>query len=163
MSATYVQRILYATTLSLGLWLMVWGCNANNLQVQNTTWKTYRNNRYGFEFPYPKTWQTLGNPDNSDGIALMLPNKHTVEIRSHASKPLLTSSKQNLKPVSNFQTHQGVAGVLVVEVGEKVTVMKLTITQEQLEYQWQGQSDSQDFQNYYRLFYHIAQEYKISQ
>jgi hypothetical protein len=39
----------------------------------------------------------------------------------------------------------------------------LTITQAELEYYWQGQSDSQDFQNYYRLFYYIAQEYKISQ
>jgi hypothetical protein len=41
--------------------------------------------------------------------------------------------------------------------------MKLTITQEQLEYHWQAKSDRQDFQNYYRLFYYIAQEYKISQ
>ncbi len=162
MGAVQVKKALSAITSGVGIGMIVWGCNANNLHTQDPAWKTYRNNRYGFEFPYPKTWQTLGNPDNSDGIALVSPNKKTVEIRSHASKPLLISSKQNLKPVSNFQTNQGVSGVLAVEVGEKVTVMKLTITQKQLEYHWQGQSDSQEFQNYYRLFYYIAQEYKIS-
>ncbi len=163
MGAIYGQKALCAITSGVGIGMILWGCNANNPQFQNATWKTYRNDRYGFEFPYPKTWQELGNPDNSDGIALVSPNKKTLEIRSYASKPLLKLSSQNLKSVSNFQTHQGISGVLVVEVGEKVTVMKLTITQEQLEYHWQGQSKSEDFQNYYRLFYYIAQEYKISQ
>jgi hypothetical protein len=51
---------------------------------------------------------------------------------------------------------------LTVEVREKVTVIKLTITQEKLEYFWQGQSDSQEFKKYYRLFYYMAQEYKIN-
>ena len=143
--------------------MIVWGCNANNLQVQNTTWNIYRNDRYGFEFPYPHTWQVLGNPDNNDGVALVSPNKKTGEIRAYASKPLLESTTKNPQPVPNFQTHQGFSGVLAVEVGDKVTIMKLTITQKHLEYHWQGQSASQDFQNYYRLFYFMAREYKISQ
>jgi hypothetical protein len=163
MGVVHIQKALSAITSGIGIGIIVWGCNANNLQFKDARWKTYRNDRYGFEFPYPHTWQELGTPDNSDGITLISPNKKTVEIRSYASKPLLNSRTQTPKPVPNFQTNQGVSGILVVEAGEKVTVMKLTITQEQLAYHWQGQSDSQEFQNYYRLFYYIAQEYKISQ
>jgi hypothetical protein len=163
MGLIYIQKILYTTILSIGSCLIVWGCSANNLQFPDTTWNTYRNKRYSFEFPYPNTWQALENPDNSDGIALVSPNKKNVEIRAYASKSGLKSLNESSQPVPNFQTHQGFSGVLAVEAGEKVTVIKLTITQEQLEYHWQGKSDRQDFQNYYRLFYYIAQEYKISQ
>jgi hypothetical protein len=163
MSAIYGQKVMSVITSGVGVAMIFWGCNANNLQLQETRWNIYRNNRYGFEFPYPNGWQLLGNPDNSDGVALVAPNRKNIEIRSYASKSLLKFSNNNLNPVPNFQTHQGFSGVLVVEVGEKLTVMKLTITQDELEYYWQGQSASPDFQNYYRLFYYIAQEYKISQ
>ncbi|MFN5242419.1 MAG: hypothetical protein ACK513_16075 [Aphanizomenon sp.] len=162
MGAPYVQKILCTTTLSIGLYLMLWGCIDNDFQVKDVTWKTYKNNRYGFEFPYPNTWQELKNPDNSDGVVLVLPNKKNLEIRSYASKPLLKFSRKTQGKVYNFRTNQGVFGVLTVEVREKVTVIKLTITQEKLEYFWQGQSDSQEFKKYYRLFYHMAQEYKIN-
>ncbi|HCQ21684.1 MAG: hypothetical protein AN483_15165 [Aphanizomenon flos-aquae MDT14a] len=162
MGAPYVQKILCTTTLSIGLYLMLWGCIDNDFQVKDVTWKTYKNNRYGFEFPYPNTWQELKNPDNSDGVVLVLPNKKNLEIRSYASKPLLKFSRKTQGKVYNFRTNQGVFGVLTVEVREKVTVIKLTITQEKLEYFWQGQSDSQEFKKYYRLFYYMAQEYKIN-
>jgi hypothetical protein len=162
MGAPYVQKILCTTTLSIGLYLMLWGCIDNDFQVKDVTWKTYKNNRYGFEFPYPNTWQELKNPDNSDGVVLVLPNKKNLEIRSYASKPLLKFSRKTQGKVYNFRTNQGVFSVLTVEVREKVTVIKLTITQEKLEYFWQGQSDSQEFKKYYRLFYHMAQEYKIN-
>lgn len=141
---------------------MLWGCIDNDFQVKDVRWKTYKNNRYGFEFPYPNTWQELKNPDNSDGVVLVLPNKKNLEIRSYASKPLLKFSRKTQGKVYNFRTNQGVFGVLTVEVREKVTVIKLTITQEKLEYFWQGQSDSQEFKKYYRLFYYMAQEYKIN-
>ena len=162
MGAPYVQKILCTTTLSIGLYLMLWGCIDNDFQVKDVRWKTYKNNRYGFEFPYPNTWQELKNPDNSDGVVLVLPNKKKLEIRSYASKPLLKFSRKTQGKVYNFRTNQAVFGVLTVEVREKVTVIKLTITQEKLEYFWQGQSDSQEFKKYYRLFYYMAQEYKIN-
>ncbi|MBD2632145.1 MAG: hypothetical protein LW814_17425 [Anabaena sp. CoA2_C59] len=162
MGAPYVQKILCTTTLSIGLYLMLWGCIDNDFQVKDVRWKTYKNNRYGFEFPYPNTWQELKNPDNSDGVVLVLPNKKNLEIRSYASKPLLKFSRKTQGKVYNFRTNQGVFSVLTVEVREKVTVIKLTITQEKLEYFWQGQSDSQEFKKYYRLFYYMAQEYKIN-
>jgi hypothetical protein len=141
---------------------MLWGCIDNDFQVKDVRWKTYKNNRYGFEFPYPNTWQELKNPDNSDGVVLVLPNKKNLEIRSYASKPLLKFSRKTQGKVYNFRTNQGVFSVLTAEVREKVTVIKLTITQEKLEYFWQGQSDSQEFKKYYRLFYYMAQEYKIN-
>ena len=162
MGAPYVQKILCTTTLSIGLYLMLWGCIDNDFQVKDVRWKTYKNNRYGFEFPYPNTWQESKNPDNSDGVVLVLPNKKNLEIRSYASKPLLKFSRKTQGKVYNFRTNQGVFSVLTVEVREKVTVIKLTITQEKLEYFWQGQSDSQEFKKYYRLFYYMAQEYKIN-
>jgi hypothetical protein len=67
---------------------------------------------------------------------------------------------KKIKP--NFQTTQGVSGVLVVEVDRGVGSMTLTLTQEQVKYCWQGKSKSQEFQDYYRLFYYIAQQYRIS-
>lgn len=161
--AIQINRVLCAITCTVGIGMIFWGCNANNLQPQNQIWKIYKNPRYGFEFPHPNTWQELGNPDNSDGIALAPANQKTVEIRAHVSKPLFTSPKPNPQPVYNFRTNQGFSGVMSIEVGDQVTVIKLTITQAELEYHWQGKSSSQEFANYYRLFYYIAQEYKISQ
>ncbi|MFO0173703.1 MAG: hypothetical protein ACK51W_14700, partial [Aphanizomenon sp.] len=111
MGAPYVQKILCTTTLSIGLYLMLWGCIDNDFQVKDVTWKTYKNNRYGFEFPYPNTWQELKNPDNSDGVVLVLPNKKNLEIRSYASKPLLKFSRKTQGKVYNFRTNQGVFGV----------------------------------------------------
>jgi hypothetical protein len=66
---------------------------------------------------------------------------------------------KKLKP--NFQTAQGISGVLLVEVNQQVGSMTLTLTQGQVKYYWQGRSKSQDFQDYYRLFYYIAQQYRI--
>ena len=164
--AVQINKALCAMISVVGIGMIFWGCRANDFQVKNVTWKTYKNDRYGFEFPYPHTWQELRNPDNSDGVVLVLPNKKNLEIRSYASKPVLKFSpktQEHQEQGYNFRTNQGVFSVLTVEVREKVTIIKLTITQAELEYYWQGQSNSQDFQNYYRLFYYIAQEYKISQ
>ena len=160
--AVQINKALCAMISVVGIGMIFWGCRANDFQVKNVTWKTYKNDRYGFEFPYPHTWQELRNPDNSDGVVLVLPNKKNLEIRSYASKPLLKFSRKTQGKVYNFRTNQGVFSVLTVEVREKVTVIKLTITQEKLEYFWQGQSDSQEFKKYYRLFYYMAQEYKIN-
>ena len=158
--AVQINKALCAIISGVGIGMIFWGCNA---QIQETRWNIYRNKRYGFEFPYPHTWQVLGNPDNSDGVVLVSPNQKNVEIRAYASKSGLKSLTKSSQPVPNFQTHQGFSGVLAVEAGEKVTVIKLTISQENLEYHWQGQSANQDFKNYYRMFYYMAQEYKISQ
>ena len=59
-------------------------------------------------------------PANGDGIAFISPQNKTVEIRGWASQQLLNSIVTEQEPVKkikpNFQTAQGVSGVLVVEV-----------------------------------------------
>ena len=50
---------------------------------------------------------------------------------------------------------------MLIEVGQEVSSMTLTLTQGQVKYYWQGRSQSQEFQDYYRLFYYIAQQYRI--
>jgi hypothetical protein len=70
-----------------------------------------------------------------------------------------TTGKKSLN--SNFKTAQGVSGVLVVEVGSLTSSMTLTLQQGQVKYYWQGRSNSEEFDNYYRFFYYIAQQYRI--
>ncbi|AFZ25249.1 hypothetical protein Cylst_3079 [Cylindrospermum stagnale PCC 7417] len=158
-------RIIYTFAFGVGTAIAFWGCSTSNFRDSDLAWKTYSNSRYGFEFPYPSNWTSLATPENNDGIALVSPNNNSVEIRGWAGHQLPGSSTQNregMKTINeNFQTVQGVSGVLVVEVGQKVSLMKLTLTQGEVKYYWQGQSNSQEFQNYYRLFYYIAQQYRI--
>jgi hypothetical protein len=35
------------------------------------------------------------------------------------------------------------------------------LSQNKVKYYWQGRCNSQDFDQYYRFFYYIAQQYKI--
>ena len=160
-----IYRFVASVSGVIALFIIMWGCNANNFNTGAIAWKTYSNSRYGFEFPYPSNWTSLAAPENDDGIAFTSPQNKTVEIRGWASQQLPDSIVTNQKSVKkikpNFQTAQGVSGVLVVEVDRLVGSMTLTITQSQVKYYWQGQSKSQDFQDYYRLFYYIAQQYRI--
>ncbi|WP_375511392.1 hypothetical protein [uncultured Nostoc sp.] len=144
------------------LFIILWGCTANDFNAGAIAWKTYSNSRYGFEFPYPSNWTSLAAPENDDGIAFISPQNNSVEIRGWASHQLPNEQESVKKIKSNFQTAQGVSGVLVVEVDQRVGSMTLTLTQSQVKYYWQGRSKSQDFQDYYRLFYYIAQQYRIS-
>jgi hypothetical protein len=139
----------------------LWGCTANNFNAGAIAWKTYSNSRYGFEFPYPSNWTSSAAPANDDGIAFLSPQDNSVEIRGWASQQLPNDRESVKKIKSNFQTAQGVSGVMVVEVSQQIGSMTLTLTQGQVKYCLQGRSKSQDFQNYYRLFYYIAQQYRI--
>lgn len=162
-------RRIYRFAVSLfgviALLIILWGCTANDFNAGAIAWKTYSNSRYGFEFPYPSNWTSLAAPANDDGIAFSL-HDNSVEIRGWASHQLPNSSvinQESIKKIkSNFQTTQGVSGVLVVEVDQRVGLMTLTLTQSQVKYYWQGRSKSQEFPDYYRLFYYIAQQYRIS-
>lgn len=153
----------FAATVSgvIALLIMLWGCTANDFNAGAIAWKTYSNSRYGFEFPYPSNWTSLAASENGDGIAFISPQNNSVQIRGWASQQLPNDRESVKKIKSNFQTAQGVSGVLVVEVDRRGGSMRLTVTQSQVKYYWQGQSKSQDFQDYYRLFYYIAQQYRI--
>ncbi|WP_016953044.1 hypothetical protein [Anabaena sp. PCC 7108] len=160
-----LRRVIVGLVSGVGTAIMFSGCSATNFQNSKLTWETYHNFRYGFEFPYPSNWTALTAPDNNDGVTFVAPQNQNVEISAWAGNQLPESITQDIKTVKtideNFQTAQGVSGLLVVEVGKEVSSMKLTITQGQLKYYWQGKSNSQEFRYYYRLFYHIAQQYKI--
>ncbi|MBW4643325.1 MAG: hypothetical protein KME23_10095 [Goleter apudmare HA4340-LM2] len=164
-SAAVKTRSLGRTIYTNALLIMLWGCAASSFNTSGLTWKTYTNSRYGFEFPYPSNWTSLPAPDNDDGIAVVSPEKSSVEIRSWASNrlpaPLTKNQDAKITIIPNFQTDQGVSGVLVVEVDQQVSSMTLTLTQGQIKYYWQGRSQSQEFQNYYSLFYYISQQYRI--
>jgi len=134
-------------------------CSCTNSLEQTTTWKTYANRRYGFEFPYPSNWNTLLSPENQDGVAFVSPAQD-VEIRGWAGNQL----RSLLTPVdkqSNFKTKQGKSGQLVVDVGLQVSSMTLTLTQGEVNYYWRGQCQNEKFGDYYRFFYYIAQQYRI--
>lgn len=160
-----IYRFAASVSGVIALLVILWGCTANDFNAGAITWKTYTNSRYGFEFLYPSNWTSLAAPENDDGIAFISPQDNSVEIRGWASQQLPNSifteqeSGKKIKP--NFQTAQGVSGVLVVEVDQPVGSMTLTLTQNQVKYYWQGRSKSQVFQDYYRLFYYIAQQYRI--
>ncbi|MEH2285412.1 MAG: hypothetical protein V7K90_29545 [Nostoc sp.] len=154
----------FAASLSgaIALLIILWGCTTNDFNAGAIAWKTYSNSRYGFEFPYPSNWTSLAAPANDDGIAFISPQDNSVEIRGWASQQLPNDQESVKKVKSNFQTVQGVSGVLVVEVDQRVGSMTLTLTQSQVKYCFQGRSKSKKFPDYYRLFYYIAQQYRIS-
>ncbi|MDZ8222338.1 hypothetical protein [Nostoc sp. ChiVER01] len=156
-----IYRFVASLSGVIALLIILWGCTANDFNAGAIAWKTYKNSRYGFEFPYPSNWTSLTAPANDDGIAFISPQDNSVEIRGWASQQLPNDRESVKKIKSNFQTAQGVSGVLVVEVSQQIGSMTLTLTQSQVKYCLQGQSKSQDFQNYYRLFYYIAQQYRI--
>ncbi|MEH2258620.1 hypothetical protein [Nostoc sp.] len=157
-----IYRFAASVSGVVALLIMLWSCTANDFNTGAIAWKTYSNSRYGFEFPYPSNWTSLVASENGDGIAFISPQDNSVEIRGWASHQLPNDQESVKKIKSNFQTVQGVSGVLVVEVDRRAGSMTLTLTQSQVKYHLQGRSKSQEFQNYYRLFYYIAQQYRIS-
>ncbi len=148
------------------LLLALSGCAGTNFNLSSVTWKTYTNSRYGFEFPYPSNWTTLPPPENEDGVVFVAPHNQSVEIRGWAGNRLsdLASRGKKVKQSvnSNFKTSQGMEGTLVVEVNPQVGAMTLTLTKGQVKYYWQGRCKSEDFDEYYRSFYYIAQQYRIT-
>jgi|GEM_PF-1191758 len=149
--------------------LLLLGCQSSNLDA-SVRWKTYRNPRFSFEFPYPSHWIPSQMPDNRDGQAFSAPHQLGVEIRGWASQGMSSAQVEPhdflqpeiLEPFQeNFRTLQGVAGALEIEVGVEMSRMRLRLIQDSVEYNWQGRSPSQQFADYYRLFYYVASRYQI--
>lgn len=150
--------------------VILFGCSTTTLDEQDT-WTIYRNPRYNFEFPYPTNWESFPMPDNRDGRAFRDSNHPSAEIRGWAANQLpaidmpsyhnrlINSSPAELQ---NFTTQQGFTGQLQVEVGAKTSLMTLTLSQGKVQYYWQGQCDSKVFANYFRLFYYMASQYRLS-
>lgn len=135
-------------------------------------WEWYRNSRFGFEFPYPNTWITETAPANRDGQVFQDPQNSGVEIRGWASYELsdLPSkpSRNPAKPLPpifkpHFTTEQGLPGELKVELGPEMSTLTLTLVQKEVRYNWQGSAPSQQFADYYKFFYYVAGQYRISE
>ncbi|MCA1994379.1 MAG: hypothetical protein LDL41_20375, partial [Coleofasciculus sp. S288] len=108
------------------LLVMLLSCRSSD-SGSSSGWKTYRNPRYNFEFPYPSNWSPFPMPDNLDGQAFRDPQNPTSEIRGWAAQNAL---KEPLTPQQpNFTTEQGVRGKLQVEVGADISLMTLTLSQ----------------------------------
>lgn len=149
--------------------LLLFSCHASTGGMPNR-WDTYRNSRYGFEFPYPSDWIPVSMPDNRDGQAFRDPNNPTLEIRGWAAyqlsdikalspkKPTRESPNPQQK---NFTTDQGLTGELQVVVGSDISSMTLTLSQGKVQYNWQGQCGSQQFADHYRFFYYVARQYRL--
>jgi hypothetical protein len=145
---------------------MLWGCRASD--TQSPTWRTYKNPRYSFEFPYPSTWVAAPMPDNRDGRAFRDPQDPEVEILGVAGDrlpeiELAPSGQKNPHQFmqQNFTTQQGVTGKLYVELRSDISLMRLTLIQGRIRYYWQGRAPSKEFSNYYRFFYYVAGQYRI--
>ncbi|WP_414550239.1 hypothetical protein [Anabaena sp. CCY 0017] len=162
------QRI-YTKIISLSsktaLLLSLWSCTGGSFLAPKVTWNTYTNSRYDFEFPYPSNWNTLPDQANNDGTVLVSPINNYVEIRAWAGYQIPESIEQNSKITHNpnFETAQGVSGVLLVEVDQQITSMSLSLTKDEVQYYWQARSQNEEFSAYYHLFYYIAYQYRIQE
>lgn len=168
MSVThYIRR---SAVTGLVMTALLSGCRPSELQPA-TNLETYYNPRYGFEFPYPRRWIAAEPPTNQDGQAFNDPKNPEVEIRGWAGYRVSSGGKHRKHKKSkkdeseslkqNFTTQQGVTGELEVNLGPKISSMKLTLVQGKLQYNCYAQSPSDKFADYYRLFYNIATQYKV--
>ncbi|MDB9373746.1 hypothetical protein [Nodularia sphaerocarpa] len=167
--ACSLQQKIYTKITNLGgktaLLFSLWSCTGSSFLAPKVTWNTYTNSRYGFEFPYPSNWNALPAKANNDGIVLVSPNNAYVEIRAWAGYQIPESREQNSQTTHNpnFQTGQGVSGVLLVEVDQQISSMTLSLTKDQVQYYWQARSQNEEFSDYYHLFYYIAYQYRIQE
>jgi hypothetical protein len=157
-----LRRVIGLLFSGIGTAIICGGCSINGFWTSRQNWETYQNPRYGFEFPYPSNW-TSQTPDNNDGVIFVSPQNENLKIHAWAGNelPELQTTETTKQIDHNFETAQGISGVLVVEVGQQISSMTLTINQGQIKYHWQGQTSSKEFKDYYRLFYYIAKQYKI--
>ena len=144
---------------------LILGCNTIRLQDYENSWKTYKNTRYGFEFPYPSGWYEMKS-DNNDGIMFISPKKSSVQIRSWAGNqmvPYITGDIETKTPTnnSNFKNVQGIPGMITVEIGARESLITLKLAQNRIKYYWQGKAPSQEFDDYYQFFYYIAENYRL--
>lgn len=164
-------KITYFIPKLIFLFGLLVSCQTVELSLP-ASWNIYHNPRYSFEFPYPSNWVAYPMPDNSDGRAFYNPQNPLIEIRGWAGSRLqqITAAngrkhtvKKNLSDLKlNFVTEQGQKAQLQVKLNSHINVMELTLVQGALQYNWQGQAPSQLFADYYRFFYYIASQYRIS-
>ena len=136
--------------------------------TESNSWKTYRNRRYGFEFPYPGDWVETKSPSNIDGQAFNSPQNRGIEIRAWGAYDLSNPQSQrpnasNSSSIQNFTTEQGLSGQLQIDIGPKTSSMKLTLVDREMQYYWEAEAPTQEFDDYYKFFYYVASQYRVPQ
>ena len=146
---------------TIGLFaLALSGCGDRPLLPPNS-WSTYDNPRFGFEFPYPRDWVASPSPSNLDGRTFSHPKNPEVRVTGWGGYLLERDVGGSEVTSANFTTDGGVKGKLTVEVESQVTSIHLTLRDEGVTYHFEGRSPSQEFADYYRLFYDMASRYQI--
>lgn len=165
-SVAWFSQLHRGMSALLGLTLvgLLSGCQQSELPLVSE-WQVYHNPRYGFEFPYPQAWVAAIPPDNQDGRVFHDPKNPAAEIRGWAGynvRDTISPQASNPKPLKpNFKTRQGRVGELKVDLGAETSSMTLVLEQDDIRYYWQGRSPQQQFDDYYRVFYYIASQYRI--
>lgn len=163
-------RKSWIVQLLLGLMLAVFLVSCGSSDSTSRTWKLYRNERFGFEFPCPDRWVESIPPENRDGIAFGDPQSPEVEIRGWGESKrqgaiLKRATGRDLQKSPsiplNFTTLQGVPGNLDAKIGLQSSSLTLTLTQGEVRYYWRGHAPNQKFGDYYRLFNYIASHYRV--
>ncbi|MEB3829739.1 hypothetical protein [Phormidium sp. CCY1219] len=163
-STQTITRWASAVTLSV----ILAGCTVARTPLQ-TQWNTYNNPRFHFQFPYPTDWIPLDPPTNLDGRAFRHPEHPNIEVRgwarlnlTHLNLPNSPSLHPPNSSDSNLTTEQGLPAYLDVEVGQEETRMTFTLKTDHIIYNLQGRSPNDKFAQYYKLFYYIATQYRIT-
>ena len=104
-------------------------------------------------------------PSNLDGRMFYHPQNQEVRVTGWGGHLLRDDRDGNLGEVTsaNFTTDEGVKGKLTVEVASEVTSVRLTLMEEGTIYHLEGRSPSEEFADYYRLFYDMASQYRINE
>ncbi|MEK7080650.1 MAG: hypothetical protein AAB925_02380 [Patescibacteria group bacterium] len=69
-----------------------------NLTTETAGWKTYRNEKYGFEFNYPKEWH-LWEANSFLGLVIIYPNDKSEQV---LNKTISTTDEISFQPVDNL-------------------------------------------------------------
>jgi hypothetical protein len=142
---------------AIGLAIAIASCQTREPSSALTT---YNNRRFGFELVYPQAWISEPPPSNLDGRVFRDPRQPDVTILGWAGYEL-TGDRLSSPAPTNFTTRQGRTGTLTVEVGSQTSAMRLTLVGDRVSYHFEGKAPSQDFANYYGLFYQVASQLSV--
>ncbi|NEP41288.1 MAG: hypothetical protein F6K35_19485 [Okeania sp. SIO2H7] len=154
------NHLLWKTIVGLTIGVVVSSCSGTN-SGQSNSWKIYSNERYGYQFPYPNNWENTRVISNADGQAFRHPQNPAVEMRAWAGYNLLNSEDSQPKAANNFITEEGLPGELRVKIGPEISSMTLRLEKGQIQYYWEAEAPSQQFDDYYKFFYYVASQYDV--